>query len=533
MLFQKLPLELVEQVLCKLPPLEIVKCKQLSRYALNLINSSARIQLHLELAVDGMMLNNGEEQTVAASTMIDRVKARRTAFNSPELRLDRVLDCPQTGRYPFEICDGIWGRADKRVGDEFLRLRYDFLRPTYQDATSEPHAHDLDVPIVDFIFWTAEDLQILLEERDQGETRRLHFRTFSKNLIHPRAKWPYLDIHHHDCEAWSNCALILYGNRLGIALSESGWQRMGSPGGVIVWDWVTGEMIIPYRSALDATFISQDYVLLLIDVENALALDVTPLSANKKAHRLELPMHEDFYGAHFVTHPFYNTPLDGNNSHTASSNKIHLPLLTPDPVLDIAVLEYQYIDAVEDRDGQLMVISTQHLIDMCANQPPEPLNEANGSPELAGPTTGWDQWGSSMAKWLPTGMIKPSRRAVFGSRILVASPIASSTLRSDFKTTDESDEEVIVQLVLLDFNPRGISRTPDKSQAADDFVAALIKEIGRWSPNNPMPWTPDSQLKFHATVIKNHGEYLNVYFDGDGFVGRKDDCYEVCSFLPL
>jgi hypothetical protein len=76
---------------------------------LNLVDTSVVLQFRIELAQDGMMLNpdaiqNKQNGTLTARTMIERVKERRNALRHPEPQLQRVLDCPHTGRYPFEVC---------------------------------------------------------------------------------------------------------------------------------------------------------------------------------------------------------------------------------------------------------------------------------------------------------------------------------------------------------------------------------------------------------------------------------------------
>lgn len=62
-----------------------------------------------------------------------------------------------------QLCDGIWGRTGKEINDCFHQIQYDYL-----DSGLVAHTvvHDLDIPIADFTFWEAGDLQVLLEERD-------------------------------------------------------------------------------------------------------------------------------------------------------------------------------------------------------------------------------------------------------------------------------------------------------------------------------------------------------------------------------
>jgi hypothetical protein len=76
---------------------------------LNLVDTSLVLQFHIELALDGMMLNPDAPQSMqngalTARTMMELVKERRNALRHPEPQLQRVLDCPHTGRYPFEVC---------------------------------------------------------------------------------------------------------------------------------------------------------------------------------------------------------------------------------------------------------------------------------------------------------------------------------------------------------------------------------------------------------------------------------------------
>jgi hypothetical protein len=76
--------------------------------------------------------------------------------------------------------------------------------------------------------------------------RRIHFRTFWKNEAHPLARVPFLDIHQHQCEAWGIFALRLCGDRLGIVIQQSPTSSgaLSLLGGVVVWDWVKGQMML-------------------------------------------------------------------------------------------------------------------------------------------------------------------------------------------------------------------------------------------------------------------------------------------------
>jgi len=86
----------------------LTRFSQLCRYMLNLIDSSGVLQLRIELARDGMKLNpdavlEHRDDALSVRRLIDRAEDRRNALRYPVPRLQRVLDCPHTGRYPFEV----------------------------------------------------------------------------------------------------------------------------------------------------------------------------------------------------------------------------------------------------------------------------------------------------------------------------------------------------------------------------------------------------------------------------------------------
>jgi hypothetical protein len=279
--------------------------------------------------------------------------------------------------------------------------------------------------------------------------------------------------------------------------------------------------------ALDAAFISRDYILRLINAENCLALAVTPLNGGEAVHTLNLPVADDFFGAHFVPHPFYNTRSDLAGVPPSEFTSNHLPIFTPDVSMDILVLEHQYRDAADERNGHLMVISIRRLIEMCQMQPSGAYMGLNSFRHSDATTIWeWEVWGSHIARWLPYGMGKASRRAVFGSRLLVAAPLDLGILQNRSNITDETVwQGARIRLILLDFNSRSISRRLDgenqDEDSSEDHIDSLVKEISRWSIDRHLPYSTTSRLMFRATVLESAVEYLNVYLDGDGFVGRK------------
>ena len=307
---------------------------------------------------------------------------------------------------------------------------------------------------------------------------------------------------------------------------------------------------------MDAAFISRDYILRLVDAGDSLALAVTPFNSAEVVQILRLPVTDNFYGAHFVPHPFYNTGSDFSGASLPDIARRHLPIFTPDATADILVLEHQYKQTEDERNGHLMVISVKHLMDRCKRSPPGSYSFEPHS-TLPRYTTAWewDEWSPQIARLLPYGMGKASRRAVFGSKLLVAAPLDLDILQNRSNITSETVWlGAQIQLILLDFNTRSLSlqiygENSDENLFEDD-VSALERDISRWDVDRPLPYSTASNLKFCAAVLGSAVDYLNVYLDADGFVGRKvrvrpsplpvankqnapqEDCYDIFSFIP-
>jgi hypothetical protein len=60
------------------------------------------------------------------------------------------------------------GIAHIRVENRIHQIRYYFLGHIPHGPRERALVHDLDVPIEDFAFWLAGDLQILVEDRNDG-----------------------------------------------------------------------------------------------------------------------------------------------------------------------------------------------------------------------------------------------------------------------------------------------------------------------------------------------------------------------------
>jgi hypothetical protein len=98
----------------------------------------------------------------------------------------------------------------------------------------------------DFSFWIQEDLQVVMELRDNQyviqhslndaflieryrNCRRIHFRTISTNETHPDSASPYIDLLKSDYPVWENCNSVSYEDRIACGFWEMrGATRLGA-----------------------------------------------------------------------------------------------------------------------------------------------------------------------------------------------------------------------------------------------------------------------------------------------------------------
>lgn len=116
----KLPTELVEWLLCLLPPLEISRCREVSgiltkvtiltsqqicKYILNIIQTSAALQLRIELVIDGLLLDQCPEssQLVTSGDILAYVRARRHAYDRLQPLSFRSVKQDRTESYSYEV----------------------------------------------------------------------------------------------------------------------------------------------------------------------------------------------------------------------------------------------------------------------------------------------------------------------------------------------------------------------------------------------------------------------------------------------
>lgn len=264
-----------------------------------------------------------------------------------------------------------------------------------------------------------------------------------------------------------------------------------------------------YTRALDAVFVSRDVLVCLIWTGAQLILLLKSLSIGETTHTLMLPTPFDFHWAQFNPQPSCHSIIGLNGCNWEGMQCKNRPVspFSLDPEVDLILMEFRLKGTPIARQGRLLVISTQGLLNIFNAR----LAKKAAAAGYTDMPSDWDYWSESVATWLPWGMEKVSMRTSFGSKVLVLAPISPE---SSWKT-DNGDMKR-EHLILLDFNPR-----VQTSQADDDYRDALLNEIDRWTSPLYETYSQNPGLKYKVRLWEQNHRYKDLCLHGDGFVGRK------------
>ncbi|KAG8781107.1 hypothetical protein FRC15_009033, partial [Serendipita sp. 397] len=507
MLFSELPNEIIEQILLDLDPLTLAQCRVASRQLYDLIDNSVLLQIVIEAGVDGLLVVGPRNRHLgypssSAQHLLDEIFRIREA--TKELSPRSVWKIPNE-HGPLEISDGIICFVSSGRGGGQLKTchfhemlapadqNYNLFQPYPTEKRYVNTMRDIDAGVTDIVFSTGSDLVVLLERTTAPNTdrvdHRLHFRAISTGRPHPEATLPHIENIYPLSPAFSSGTwlLQLYGDMVALLLVQNG-------GGVTVWNWKSGEVIVPCQSAVASIFLSQNQLLLIANTKG------DPLSSNDQekmnivvysiserciTHRIRLPVST-------LRHPFLFTYP--RQTLTQISPAQIAGAFAPDPSLDIFAL--QFWPAVADAVHPCVVVfSTQGLLEAC--------EAALVDREQYPVDVDWNTWGPKGSRWFPPNCLHaPSERGIHGARMV-------TTTRSDaFDVFDWIDDwrpnrdEIFNYPVVLDFNPRPILRG-----ATDcDFPLCrntVVRDMWSWSiPEDEKTVSIESGLPFRAFVSK-------------------------------
>lgn len=288
----------------------------------------------------------------------------------------------------------------------------------------------------------------------------------------------------------------------------------GAPGGIrrtaiIVLDWTTGEILLPYTITYDGAFLTMDLLILargLVNQEPEVTFDIWSLAQRRLLWTFTIPILSRGVEIRFLKRPASNS---GSNSPTRFAK-----LFVPDPRVGIfAIIFGTSLDTAQ----HTLVLSIHSFLRRCHDLLDGRSFEDKG--KSLSPVLEWEEWSPDVARWLPSGLYcKRGSRTIDGARML------AYHVRIGIHGDDSTYN------VLLDFNPRPIRRAGMDLERDEDHV--LIRTVKHETMYDELDKDLKSSLAYRQWVSTEETPYWNLNFEANTILARMMNYYHFYSFLP-
>lgn len=451
---------------------------------------------------------------MAASDILQLVLERRRAFEEFIPRSFWIVEFENTDSIRREILDGIWGRSpDNRPEGPFRGTHFEeLLPPTTKGGRWSLDRADTGVDASDLSFWLDADALYLVERRDNGYTWRIHFRHLSTNEVHRLAFAPFIDFHGDDREVWEECEIVCYEERLSVEFYDNLGPDRHRRTAVVVIDWITGQILLPYTVASDGAFLTKDLFILAQvgweDYDSQVTFNIWSLTKGRLLWSCKMPTLSKNFSIRFLKRPASNK---GPNCPTR-----YAKIFVPDP--RVSILTILFVVASPNYISYPLVLSIHSFLRKCHSLLDERSSEVEDT--TTAPVFKWEGWGPGVTRWLPSGV-----EWRFGSRMVYGARMLAYLVVSGEPSEPESGYNV-----LLDFNPRPIRRAAMDLEGDKNHVSILTeRHETTW---NELGNNMESSLAYRQWVSTEESLYRNLNFEANTILARLKDYYHCYSFLP-
>ncbi|KIM26193.1 hypothetical protein M408DRAFT_330752 [Serendipita vermifera MAFF 305830] len=497
--------------------MDVVLARQVCRRFLDLIDGSIELQVRIELGADGFLLS--DHGGMAASELLKLVLERRRAFEEFIPRSYWNVPFKNTQSVRREILDGVWGRSpDNRPEGTFRGIHFEELvSPTTEGGRWTLDRKDTGVDASDLSFWLDADALYLIEPLDLGQTWRIHFRHLSTNETHRLAFAPFIDFHRGDRGIWRECEIICHEKRLSVEFYDDRGPGGSRRTAVIIMDWTTGDILLPYTVTSDIAFLTPDLLMIARGLEtdnpdiaapDDIIFDIWSLEQNRTLWRCKMPISSSNYRVRYLKRPSSNK---GPNCPTR-----YAKLFVPDPRVSILAMIFG-TTTTASIEYFTVVLSVHAFLRNCRK-----LLEERAADRISGgdvPTFEWEEWGSDVTSWLPMDV-----HGSYGSRMVYGARMLAYLI-----TPSEPDGLVNGYNTLLDFNPRPIRRAKEPLEKDEKHVR--IQTIERETAWDDQGMGMGS-LAYRQWISTRAFRYWNLDLEANTILARLEDEYHCYSFLP-
>ncbi|KAI0086648.1 hypothetical protein BDY19DRAFT_959609 [Irpex rosettiformis] len=276
-----LPAELMVEVLENLNYRDLLKCRLVSRWLRDIIDRFDSFQYKISLASAGVSdnpLNTMLKGQKRELLLQHRAKWLSRQAVPKSANTDKRAYPAQEGP-AWELVGGVLAQSRDRNTIEFVRLP-SILRGIQEETWTV----DLPCPHADFTMDPAQDLLVMIEQWDHGQTRtHLHLLTMSTGKPHPRARSSILFIE-YSSDVRPRYEIRINGAYIGLLVEV--WSESAN---VHVWDWGSGETQCyigseEHRRIASFIFLDNARILLALESDRGPPISIPP----RKGPRLEI-----------------------------------------------------------------------------------------------------------------------------------------------------------------------------------------------------------------------------------------------------
>ncbi|EPQ60476.1 hypothetical protein GLOTRDRAFT_135147 [Gloeophyllum trabeum ATCC 11539] len=259
-----LPPELILAILDQLDPVALLRIKSVCRLFKTLVEDTANLQYHIELAANGLV--DGPRSGLSATEKLDMLRKRQTAWDKL-LWVDQKR-VPMTNGHLYELYGGVLAQSSGQRSLVFRRLPSHFRRIEERVWTIE----DVGVSMRDFGMDPGQDLLVIIEEAEEPHKMcRIHLRKLSTGGPHPSTSDPHILLHRPVTRFPSSYNIQVCGDFVGVCFM--GELEVGPE--LSIWNWKTRTLQMTLDGPIFCfAFLSRCHVIVSLDTMPTQSLSV-------------------------------------------------------------------------------------------------------------------------------------------------------------------------------------------------------------------------------------------------------------------
>ncbi|KAG1769125.1 hypothetical protein EV702DRAFT_1140109 [Suillus placidus] len=236
-----LPSELLVEILRHVDGRSILRCSSVCHKLNRVIDSSAELQYHIELALDCML--DGPQSTLTVAERLEHLRTLRRAWTLFEWKKEVRVPMPGFCQ-AYEFVGGVFAKTSSSGGIHNQSGSRKFISSWLPSSSDPGHTlvrDDIGISTRDFAIDPSQDLIALVKSDDNfvndSGCIEVYIRTISSNVKHPEASSPVLRT--LTSFTMTTAFIQIVDDVIGMMF----WMELESPH-ITIWNWKTGQILV-------------------------------------------------------------------------------------------------------------------------------------------------------------------------------------------------------------------------------------------------------------------------------------------------